>query len=227
MKAKALKVTISGSYRTADFKVVDFSNLSGFIPMQDEEIATMHIRGRYARIWIMNEPKYSQRLYSVRECYVDNLEACEHDFSYLGKDIRAMTQDELQDLATVKDLRIIPLYKVTSERHARTLAYAAYSEQILKEPVNYKVQGFNLTKQPPIVVTDSSWRRDTTKKLTNDEVMDGESIIGQEETRETSLTRTDLEQLARNQNIEFHPKISDAKLYERIYGKPMPSSAAA
>lgn len=214
MEAKAYKVTISGSYRSNDYQIVDFSNVEGFIPFQDEEIATMHIRGRYARMWIMRDPKFTKRLVSTRECHIDSLEECGHDFSYLGKDIREMTHEELQDLATAKDLRLIPLYKVGSEREARTKAYAAYSVQVLKEPVKYQEAGFNLMKQPPIVVTDGSWRIDTTKKLTNEEVMDAEFNVGQ---TKTMLNRSELEQLARSSNISFSPKISDQKLYERIY----------
>lgn len=215
MKAKALKVTISGSYRTNDYKIVDFSELTGFIPFTDEEIATMHIRGRYARMWVMKDPKFKDRLVDTRECHIDAMEECEHDFSYLGKDIRSMTQEELQDLATAKDLRLIPLYKKGSEREARTKAYAAYSEHVLKRVVKYKEAGFNLMKMPPIVVKDGGWRADDTRKLTNEEVMDTEETVG---SPKTSLTREELEQLARNQGIEFHPKISNDNLYKRIYG---------
>lgn len=213
MKAKAYKVTISGSYRAADYKYIDYK-LEGIVPFTDEAIAEMHIRGRYARMWIM-KGAFKDRLLSVRECYIDEMKPCEADFSYLGKDIREMTQEELQDLATAKDLRLIPLYKIGSEREARTKAYAAYSEQVLKTPVPYREVGFNLMKQqPPLVVTDSSWRQDTTRKLTNEEVMDAEADINNPK---TALSRTELEELARNQNIKFHPGISDAKLYERIY----------
>lgn len=216
MKAKAYKVTISGSYRTNDYKIVDFSGVEGIIPFQDEEIATMHIRDRYARMWIMKDSKFKERLVSTRECHIDNLEACDHDFSYLGKDIREMSQEELQDLATAKDLRLIPLYKIGSEREARTRAYAAYSAQVLMQPVKYQEAGFNLMKQPPLIINDGSWRRDNTRKLSNEEIMDGEEVIG---ATKTSLSRMELEQIAKSQNITYHPSISDMKLHQRIYGQ--------
>ncbi len=212
---KAYKVTISGSYRAADYKYIDYSGVTGFIPYTQEDIAEMHIRGRYARMWIMQDGKFKDRLLDVRECYIDAMVECEHEFSFVGKDIREMTQEELQDLATAKDLRLIPLYKKGSEREARTKAYAAYSEQVLKNIVKYQEEGFNLMKQPPIIVTDSAWRKDTTRKLTNDEVMDAEANIGK---AKSPFSREELESLAKANNIKFHPGISDDKLYERIYG---------
>jgi len=214
MKTKALKVTISGSYRTADREVIDFSGIEGVIPFTTQELAEMHIRKRYARMWIMKDSKFKQRLYATRECYIDSMEETEAEFSYIGKDIRSMSQEELQDLATAKDLRLIPLYKKGSERDARTKAYAAYSQQVLKEVVKWQAEGFNLMKLPPIMVTDGSWRQDTTKKLTNEEVMDAESVIGQPK---STMNRAELEQIAASQNIKFHPSISDENLYKKIY----------
>jgi len=63
MKTKALKVTISGSYRTADREVIDFSGIEGVIPFTTQELAEMHIRKRYARMWIMKDSKFKQRHY--------------------------------------------------------------------------------------------------------------------------------------------------------------------
>lgn len=211
---KALKVTISGSYRGEQDKIIDFSNVTGVIPFQEEEVATQHIRKRYARMWIMGNEKFKERMKSVRECYIDDMQETESDFTFVGKDIRAMTQEELQDLATAKDLKQIPLYKKTSEREMRNAAYATYSEHVLKEPVNHKEVGFNLMKQPPIIVNDSAWRKDTTKKLTNDEVLTQEATIG----KKTSMSRAELEAIAKQQNITYHPNISDTNLYARIYG---------
>lgn len=212
---KAYKVKISGSYRTHDYKVVDFEGLEGHIPYTTEELAFMHIRGRYARMWVMKDPRFKESLVATRVCHIDELTECEHDFSFVGKDIREMTQEELQDLATAKDLRLIPLFKVGDIREARTKAYAAYSEQVLKEPVKYKEAGFNLMKQPPIIVNDSEWRQDTTRKLTNDEILDAEADISNPK---SPLSRKELEQIAKQQNVTFHPSISDEKLYKRLYG---------
>lgn len=215
---KALKVTISGSYKGHEDKTIDFSNVTGIIPFQEEEIAAMHIRRRYARMWIMNDPKYREHIKKTRECYIDNMEVIEHDFSFVGKDIREMNFEELQDLATAKDLRLVPLYKKTSEREARMVAYADYSEQVLKEKVNYRAIGFNLTKQPPIIVNDSAWRKDTTKKTTNEEELDAEADRMAGKMPKVSLSRVELENIAVTKNVHFNPNDSDQKLYERLYG---------
>lgn len=211
---KAFKVTISGSYRSTE-KYVDYSNITGVVPFNEAEIVEMHVRDRYARMWLMDDEKFKDRLQSVREVYIDNMEETEADFSFVGKDIRDMTQKELQDLATAKDLRGVPLYKISSEREARTRAYAAYSTEVLKTPVDPRVAGFNLTKQPPIIVHDGAWRKDTTIKLTNDEVMASEAEMKSPDSR---MNRSELEQIAAQQNIKFAAGISDDKLYEKIYG---------
>lgn len=221
---KALKITISGSYRSVE-KYVDFSNIEGVIPFNREDIAEMHIRGRYARMWIMDNERFKDRLQSVREVYIDKMDEAEHDFSFVGKDIREMTQAELQDLATAKDLREIPLYKISGERHARTVAYAAYSNQILKQEVKYRAEGFNLMKQPPIIVADQAWRMDSTKKLTNDEIMDAEKDMDAP-TVGTKMSRAELEQIATNQGISFKGNWSDDKLYKAIYGGVAKNAAA-
>ncbi len=214
---KAFNVTISGCYHAAQDKIIDFSGVTGVIPFQDEEIATMHVRKRYARMWIMNNPKF-ERIKRIRECYIDNLEETEADFSFVGKDIKSMTYEELQDLATAKDLRLIPLYKVGSERDARVKAYAAYSEEVIKEKVLYKEVGFNLAKQPPLIVNDSAWRKDTTKKMTNDEALSQEADSLAGKLPKTTLSRDELEKIAKAQNVNFHPSISDSNLYQRLYG---------
>lgn len=214
---KALKVTISGSYKAHEDKIIDFSNVSGVIPYQEEEIASMHIRRRYAAMWITKDPKYKEHMELTRETFIDDMVECEADFSFVGKDIREMSFEELQDLATAKDLRLVPLYKKTSERQARMVAYADYSEHVLKEKVNYKEAGFNLMKQPPIIVNDSAWRKDTTKKFTNDEMLDQEAAQMAGKLPKTTLSREELEILAKQRNITFHGNISDEKLYEKIY----------
>ena len=71
---KAYEVVISGSYRTADHEVVDYSNVRGVIPFTDLEYAEASVRTRYAQIWITNDPRFSRRLYSVRECYIDAMD---------------------------------------------------------------------------------------------------------------------------------------------------------
>lgn len=213
---KAYKVEISGSYHGQE-KIVDFAKVTGFIPYQDEDVAKQNIIKRYARMWIMGNERYKDRLKKTRECHIDEMSECEHEFSFVGKDIRTLSHEELQDLACAKDLRLIPLYKIGSLRHAQTLAYAAYSDQVLKEKVDYQTVGFNLMKQPRISA-DGAWRKDTTRKYTNEEVLSQEADrMSAKGAPKSALSREELEQIARTKNVTFHPSISDDNLYKRIY----------
>lgn len=171
---RALKVTISGSYRTADKDIVDY-NASGIVPfIGNEEILIMHVRRRYAAMWIAASAKYKERVVSVRECYIDKIEEVDADLSFVGKDIIDMSQEELQDLAAVKDLRAVPTYKKTSTRQMQNVAYAAYARAVLGRNTDEKVEGFNIAKLPPIIANDPSWQQDTTKKYTNEEILTDE-----------------------------------------------------
>jgi hypothetical protein len=171
---KALRVTISGSYRTADKDIIDY-NVSGVIPfIGNEDILIMHIRRRYAAMWIAASNKYKDRVLSIRECYIDKIELIEAEFSFVGKDIIEMTQEELQDLASVKDLRSIPLYKKTSTRQMQNVAYASYAKSVLGQQIDEKEEAFNIAKLPPIIVKDPSWQQDKTKKHTNEEILASE-----------------------------------------------------
>mgnify|MGYP003385335116 CR=1 FL=1 len=225
-KQKALKITISGSYRTADHKVVDYQAVSGIIPFCDEDVAFMHIKSRYAPIWITTDGRYQKdRVYSVRETYVDSIEEIEHEFSYVGKDIKLMTAEELQDLATAKDLREIPLWRKGSVRHAQNIAYAQYSKLVLGKKIDHRKEGFNVAKLPPIIV-GAEIRKDTTRKMTNDEylsraetnnVSDSDEFEDDELEDETALTLPELKEIAKRKGITFHPTIGRDALYKRVY----------
>jgi len=224
-KQKALKIVISGSYRSAEHKVVDFTSVAGVIPFCDEDVAFMHLKSRYAPIWITSDTRYQKdRVYSVREVYVDSMEEVEHEFSYVGKDIKLMTAEELQDLATAKDLREIPLWRKGSVRHAQNIAYAQYSKLVLGKKIDHRKEGFNVAKLPPIIV-GGEIRRDTTKKITNEEYLsrsetknvDSDDDFEDELVDETALTLADLKEIANRKGIKFHPTIGRDALYDKIY----------
>lgn len=216
---KMLEFTISGSYKTAQKDIIDFENVKGIVPFQDEEIATMHVRSRYVSRWIKEmknsegKPMYPERIQRVRETHIDDIKETTGKLSFVGKDIKDLTFEELQDLALAKDLRRVPLYKATDLRQTRVVAYVDYSDKILKNQINHNEEGFNFAKLPSIIL-DGGTRKETEKKLTNEEILDHEAnkLAG------TTLTRKDMEAIAKDKNISFHPNISDAKLYERLYG---------
>ena len=93
---KALKATVSGSYKTAQGDIIDFEDVEGVVPFVDEAHAFMHIKSRYAATWIKaavtdtDKKVYPDRIEKVRQVFLDSLEETTHDFSYIGKDIKKM-----------------------------------------------------------------------------------------------------------------------------------------
>lgn len=219
---KMLEITISGSYKTAQKDIVDFENVKGVIPFCDEDIAAMHTRARYAPRWIKEakgpdgKPLYPDRIQRVREVHIDDIKETTGKLSFVGKDIKELTMEELQDLATAKDLRRIPLHKASDLRNTRVMAYVDYSEKILKsEPIKYQEPDFNFAKLPSIIL-DGEVHRDKTVKLTNDEVIDEQ--VNSALFQKTTLKLEDLKAIAKQKNIPFHPNIGFDTLYGKIYG---------
>jgi hypothetical protein len=210
---KAYKVKISGSYRTSEKDVIDFSDIEGVVPFNEKDVVLMCVRRRYAPMWITLSSKYSKRVASIRECYIDSMEEIESDFSFVGKNILDMNDEELQDLATVKDLREIPLYRKASISFARIIAYGTYSINVIGDYVDYKSQEFATGQKQPIIVNDEAWRTDTTKKLTSDEFLD---ITGVKPRFELT-TRDSLIKEALKLKVPFTSKTTKAELYSLIY----------
>jgi len=175
------QVTLSGSYRAANNEVIDFSDVKGIVPANAEDVMNMHIRRRHAPMLIAatknkdGESAYPKRLESIRECYIDDMKPVAGEPSYAGLDVKELTAEQLQDLALGKDLRAIPLYRTASLRFTREKAYVAYAASI-GHYVDDTAEGFNFMKLPPLVL-DGEARKDTTKKLTNDEVLAGEEGV--------------------------------------------------
>jgi len=238
-KTKAWKVTISGSYRK-DLKggYVDFSKVTGIVPLVDEEVLNQQVRKRYAAMWLSSEEnrrKFPEGVKSIREVHVDKAEVVEVDqFSFVGKDIMDLDYEELQDLAVMKDLRSVPLYKKSSLRRTQDVAYAAYALNVLKlqaknntkeaenewrRLTDIRFDGFNASKNPPIII-DGQAHVDTTQRMTNEE------IIGYEQKSPSdpkqTLTLPELKEIAKMKNIPHAPNIGFEALYARIF-----STAAA
>lgn len=250
--AKALKITISGSYRNSKNEAIDFSEITGVIPYTTEDHAKMHVRGRYAAMWIAQakdrktgEKLYKERLDSLRQVFIDSIEEVDEDFSYVGKDIKQMSYEELQDLATAKDLRRISLPKELSGvdlREMREMAYMDYAAKILgmndtnrldpknplpvEERINPLIEGYDFAKLPPLVV-DGELRIDKTKKITNEEMLELEANTTSLTSKPGSnLTLDGLRKIAHEKGIKFHPNIGFDALYEKIFGSTPGTSAA-
>ena len=220
-----LELTISGSYRTADKDIVDFENVKCLIPACDESIGAMHAQSRYAYGAIkakMNgqKPAYPKRIEDIRQVFVDDIKEAEGPVSFVGKDIKELSFDELQDLATRKDLRTIPLPKELSGmdlREARIRAYVAYHDKVLKgKPIKWGEEGFNFSKLPSIIM-DYSLRSEGSKKISNEEIIEQEQASkSTDAANETTMELDDLLALAQEKGINTAGKTAN-QIYKELY----------
>ena len=221
---KALKITVSGEYKTSNGDIIDFDDVSGVIPFVEEEHAKMHVRSRYASEWVREaknadgEPKYKNRIDLMRQTYIDDIQEVDYDFSYVGKDIKKMSYEELQDLATAKDLRTTPLPKKISGvglREMRTKAYVEYSTKVKGDVISERDSDFDFAKLNPLFV-DGEARRETAKKLTNDEIISQEQKVTSGTVKD-NLTLKDLQKIAKDKGIKHHHMLGFDKLYQLVY----------
>lgn len=184
--SKTLKVTISGSYRSANRQIESFDGVVGLMPnLEEDKVNQMAIR-RYAKVWVAQEknsngePKY-KHISNIRQVFIDSIEDNEEKpnavLSYVGKDIMDMNFEELQDLAAANDLNAVPLYKIGSLVTARRIAFSEYAIKVLqleeyapadkKEKFNlydHRTSGFNPKKFEPIIADDKIRRQDEKKR---------------------------------------------------------------
>lgn len=247
--SKTIKVTISGSYRSANRQIESFDGVTGLMPNLAEDKASQMAIRRYAKIWVSQakkedgEPKY-KHISNIRQVFIDSIENNEEQpnaqLSYIGKDIMEMNFEELQDLAAANDLNGIPLYKIGSLITARRIAFSEYAIKVLQleeyaatdkaEKFNlydHRTSGFNPKKFEPIIADDKIRRNDGHKvsleegiELENKPVRRKGGKDVEETTSEgTRMTFTQLKAIATQRNIDFNKGISYENLYKKIYGK--------
>lgn len=217
---KLVKVTVSGSFRDGNNNIVDFDNMTGVVPSTDEERIAMHVQSRYVPIWISKNKDIKQRPKNIRQVFIDNIsEEYDGELSCVGKNIKELSYEELQDLATLKDLRGIPLYRNGSLRDNRVKAIEEYSKHILKNEIA-KDTKFDLL--PDITVEDGSKYYEQ-KKVSNDvsialearqSGLDAEIPKG-----EKHISFAELKQLADEMGITYHPNIGYDKLKTKVFGE--------
>jgi len=220
-----LELTLSGSYRTADKDIIDFEGVKCLIPACDEAIGIMHAQARYAYGAIkakMNgqKPAYPKRIEDIRQVFIDDVQPTQGPMSFVGKDIKELTFEELQDLATRKDLRTIPLPKELSGmdlREARVRAYVAYNDKILKgKPIKWGDESFNFAKLPSIIM-DYSERAEGSKKVSNEEIIAQEqSSKSTDAANESTMELEDLLALAKDKGINTAGKTAK-EIYNELY----------
>lgn len=174
---KAYKVSISGSFHGGDGEIHSYNNLEGVVPYNRAEIVEMHLR-RYATMWVIKQFSGKTVFRRLRELFIEKMEVTEATFSFVGKDVKQMSDEELQDLATYKDLRAIPFYRKDSLHMARTKAYCAYSTECLGKQLDYRKKikiyeerlrqdieiDFALADMPELIAEGDAPKADSTKR---------------------------------------------------------------
>lgn len=245
--SKTLKVTISGSYRSANRQIESFDGVVGYMPnLSEDKVHQMAIK-RYAKIWVSQEknkdgePKY-KHIANIRQVFIDSIEDNEEKpnahLSYVGKDIMDMNFEELQDLAAANDLNGVPLYRIGSLITARRIAFSEYAIKVLQleeyeakdkaEKFNlydHRTSGFNPHKFEPIIADDIIRRQDG-QKMSIEESIEAEMKpvrrkAGKdiEDSGKSRMTFEQLKAVAVQRNVLFNKGISYENLYKKVYGK--------
>jgi len=226
---KMLEYTISGSYYNSKKEAIDFGPLKGTIPFCEIEVGDMHVRGRYAAKWIKEavnsngEKLYPERLEKLRQCFIDDVQETTGTLSFVGKNIKELSNDEIQDLATSKDLREIPLPNGGfSNRDVLIRAYAAYSKKILKKEIKYQEETFNFAKLPPLILTGEG-RTETMRTFSNEEILDLEAKqgkpteYGKRDDPKSRFTIEELKEIADGKNYEYAEDVDFDTLYKALF----------
>ena len=225
-----LEFTVSGCYYDSKKETVDFENIKICIPDCDEEegVGSMHLRGRYvtkalkAAVDKKGNPKYPTRVEKIRQVHVDDVQPTKGTLSFLGKDIKELNIDEMQDLATSKDLRFIPLPgSGLSKRDMSIRTYVAYSDKILGKKIEYQEEGFNFAKLPSIIL-DSAGRSETSGKISNEEMIQQEQAApptdyGQRDNPKDRFTLDELKSIAATKDIRHGDDVKFDELYNVLF----------
>lgn len=211
---KGYKVKATGSYFSGQDKY-DYE-VEGTIPFMPEEWAEAAVRTRYAHMWIAQNPKYKERITAVRECFVEGLDVVEDaKFSFVDKDIREMDYGELQDLASLKSLLEVPLYRKESLPSSRMKAYVAYYNKCVRDigedELDHKVAGFKLSDQEPLTAK-YEWRDAVEEEAHREDVLQNSF------NNKRTLSMEDLKSLAKQRNIKTKANVTYEALYEKVFG---------
>lgn len=228
-----LEFTISGSYYNSKKEIVDFDRVKGKIPFCDEDnaVGSMHVRGRFAAKWVkeavddMGIRMYPERIEKMRQVHVDDVQPTTGTLSFVGKNIKDLSVEEMQELAVAKDLRFVPLPSSgLDKRDMLVRTYVAYSEKVLEKKVKYQEEGFNFAKLPDIVL-DGKLRREESQKITNEEIIAREqaptkTALGEKDDPKARFSMEELRLIADQKKIT----VTEGSTFEELYAKLFPST---
>ena len=210
------KVTVSGDYRTSGGKegnIVDFEGVVGIMPecgdqkdpMDNEDIVRSHVVARYLGAWIKADKRFTARYADNRTTNIDKIERVPGTPSFIGKDIKTLSWEELQDLAVAKNLLRIPVAHAVDLRSARETAYVQYSRLILSKEINVNNEEYSFIKLPELIVSGDSIAQP-------EETISNEDVLGQEQEGSGTFTIEELREMAKDKGIKFPPALGYKKL---------------
>lgn len=227
-----LQFTISGTYYNSKKELIDFEKVVGKIPFCDEEqgVGSMHVRDRFAAKWVREASKengnlrYPDRIERMHQIFVDDVQETTGTMSFVGKSLKDLDIDEMQELAVAKDIRFIPLPKAgMSKRDMLIRTYVGYSEKVLKKTVKYQEEDFNFAKLPDIVL-DGQGRKEISQKLTNDEIVDLEADkmkapvgLGERDDPKKRFSLDELRAILDGKKVAYDPDSSFDELYQKAF----------
>jgi len=210
-----LKVTISGDYRTSGGvhgDVVDFENVVGIMPECSEDWIQSHVMNRFIGQWLKADSRYPARFNSRRTCYIDKVEKVAGNASCIGKDIKSLNWDELQELAVIKNLFQIPLIHATDLRAARETAYLQYSEKVLGKKINMAKKDYSYVDLPALLVKHNDGKAEVESKLSNEDVLNDAQSEGE-------FTKDELIKLATEKGLDVDGRWGYKKLHDAVFSK--------
>ena len=153
-----IEFTISGTYRDGRGLMCDIHPLKVVVPTTDYDSGALHLRAsRYLKKALQSQKKkngnsiYPSAISETRQTLIDDHKIVKRHLSFVGKYIDELTREEIQDVATRKDLRHVPLpdsgysYRETIDR-----LYVNYSNKILGTNFDLSKGGFSIKKAPRI-----------------------------------------------------------------------------
>lgn len=210
--AKQIKVTFTYEFKKGEEHIADTSEL--IMPYCDFDRALQHGCDRYLPQVIEKKHKFLAK--TIIPCYLDGYEEVkeETEYSFIGKDIATMSWVELQDLAVVKNMIGIPLYKDGSLIQARRKAMELYliSTGVEKKRAKELTGGRGITLPSVKVDGKSNGKVVITKQEEIVEELKKEGWVEPEK----GLTFDEMKALADRKEVKYHPNIGEATLKDKL-----------
>lgn len=215
-----LKVTVSGDYRTSGKSgsdIVDFEGVVVIMPECHEDFIMPNVQNRLLQIAIKGDKRYTQRFEMFRTVYIDKVEKIAGQPSVVGKNIKELSWEELQELACYKNLRIIPAYRATDLRYAREAAYIEYSKHILGKEIDKEAKGYNFVELPDLFVDGSDKKAASPKQKTNEDALNDEQ--DNKGSEDKTFTLEELKKIAKEKGIKLPANVSYDKAFKLVIGQ--------